>query len=322
MLPTHRELLELSVETRFPAAGLEKVLRLGDLLEALAARPLLDTSLVLKGGTALNLFFERPTRLSVDLDLNYVGVVDRDEMLQERPKVEAEIERVARSRGYALQQSAYAHAGRKFFLSYRRIGDSLWDRIEIDVNFLHRKMLLDATRRRMWTPRSSTTGSEFRVQSFEELAAGKLIALLDRAAPRDAWDVARLPELSGGSWPDTRGRRIFVAMAGMLPRPLSSYSADRIDRIRDADVRSLLHPMLFETEKPSAADLRRAAAVVVAPLLELSEEEREFCDRLGRGELVPDLLFPEDAALAARVAASPPLLWKAQHASRGGRSDT
>lgn len=310
------------METRFSAAGLEKVLRLGDLLDAVATRPLLDASLVLKGGTALNLFFGRPTRLSVDLDLNYIGAVDRGQMLQERPAIEAEIERVARSRGYALQQSAEAHAGRKFFLSYRRIGDALPDRIEIDVNFLHRQMLLDATLRPMWMPGSATTSPEFRVQSFDELAAGKLIALLDRAAPRDAWDVARLPDLSGGSWPDTRARRIFVAMAGMLPRPLFSYSTARIDRIRDSDVRSLLHPMLIETEKPSAAELRRAAGAVVSPLLELSEDERKFCDRLGRGELVPKLLFPDDAALAARVAASPPLLWKAQNASRGGRRDT
>jgi hypothetical protein len=78
--------------------------------------------------------------------------------------------------------------------------------------------------------------------------------------------------------------------------------------------------MLIETEKPSAAELRRSAAAVVGPLLELSEEEREFCDRLGRGELVPELLFPDDGDLAARIAASPPLRWKAQNA-RGGRTD-
>jgi hypothetical protein len=314
-LPTRRELLELSAATGFTAASLEKVLRLADLLEAISDRPLLEAALVLKGGTALNLFFSRPTRLSVDLDFNYVGAVDRDEMLRERPAVEAEMERVVRSRGYVLQQSAEAFAGRKLFLSFRRLGDTLPDRIEIDVNFLHRQRWLDATHRPMWMPGSETEGPRFPVQSFDELAAGKLIALLDRTAPRDAWDVARLPELSGGTWPGARGRGIFIAMAGMLPRPLFSYSRDRIDRLRDSDVRRLLHPMLIETEKPSAAELRRAAGAVIGPLLELSEEEREFCERLERGELAPELLFPDDADLTRRIAASPPLRWKARHAA-------
>jgi len=33
------------------------------------------------------------------------------------------------------------------------------------------------------------------VVSSVELCVGKLLALLDRATPRDAWDVARPPEL-------------------------------------------------------------------------------------------------------------------------------
>ncbi|HXN21293.1 MAG TPA: nucleotidyl transferase AbiEii/AbiGii toxin family protein [Candidatus Dormibacteraeota bacterium] len=44
----------------------------------------LRNKLVLKGGTALNLFYLDLARLSVDIDLNYIG---REEMLSERPDV-------------------------------------------------------------------------------------------------------------------------------------------------------------------------------------------------------------------------------------------
>jgi hypothetical protein len=37
--------------------------------------------MVLKGGTALNLFVLDVPRLSVDIDLNYIGAADRETML-------------------------------------------------------------------------------------------------------------------------------------------------------------------------------------------------------------------------------------------------
>lgn len=313
---TRRELLRFAAETGFEASSLEKVARLEEVLTAVAEHPRVSQSLVLKGGTALNLFFGSPSRLSVDLDLNYVGRVERDRMLEEKPRIEADLERIARERGYALQRSRDTHAGRTFFLSFRRAVDGLPDRVELDVNFLHRQCLLEPERRRMWSPESASPGPEFVVLSFDELAAGKLIALLDRAAPRDAWDATILTELAGGSWPASLSKPIFVAMAGVLPHPLHSYSASGLSRITDADVQRLLHPMLVKERAPTGEELRNAAAAVLEPFLDLTPEEREYCDRLQEGDFVPELLFPDEPDVAARVAKSPPLQWKALNARR------
>ena len=57
-------------ETGFQIPALEKVIRLGEVLAAVARHPLLGPLLALKGGTALNLAFGPPTRLSVDLDFD------------------------------------------------------------------------------------------------------------------------------------------------------------------------------------------------------------------------------------------------------------
>jgi sRNA-binding protein len=57
----------------------------------------------------------------VDLDYNYVGHVERERMLEDRPRVEEAVAEVARRRGYAVQKSADAFAGRKLYLRYRSV---------------------------------------------------------------------------------------------------------------------------------------------------------------------------------------------------------
>jgi hypothetical protein len=51
----------------------------------------------------------------------------------------------------------------------------------------------------------------------------------------------------------------------------------------------------------------------LAGLVRLTDAEREFRDRLQRGELRPQLLFVDEPGLAARAARHPGLLWKAQN---------
>jgi predicted nucleotidyltransferase component of viral defense system len=70
--------------TRFDPSNLEKVIRLRQLLIEFQKHPFLQGRLVLKGGTAVNLFYLQLVRLSVDIDLNYIGQLDREEMLRER----------------------------------------------------------------------------------------------------------------------------------------------------------------------------------------------------------------------------------------------
>jgi hypothetical protein len=153
-----------------------------------------------------------------------------------------------------------------------------------------------------------------RVVSFAEAAAGKLVAALARGLPRDVYDVRRLPSLDPPGWSDQhRLRRLFVAVAGVLDRPLTEYGEGRI-RISDQQVRDQLEPMLARDERPTAEQLRSGAWQVMAPMLDLDEAEREYTTRLQLGELLPELLFPEDAQLAERLARHPALLWKAQNA--------
>jgi hypothetical protein len=111
-------------------------------------------------------------------------------------------------------------------------------------------------------------------------------------------------------------RSLFVALAGMLDHPVHSYSPDRWRRVTDRVVEEQLHPMLTDSARPKAVDLRDAAWAVVGPLLDLTPAEREYTDRIQEGEFRPDLLFADDQDLAARVARHPALLWKSENARR------
>jgi len=86
--PSKERLLALSASSGFRGNILEKAVRLLSLLNAIRSHPFLKDRLALKGGTALNLFLLNLPRLSVDIDLNYIGASSKEAMLSERPQVE------------------------------------------------------------------------------------------------------------------------------------------------------------------------------------------------------------------------------------------
>ena len=77
MIFSPSEVLPIAASNGFRAEMIEKVLHLLNLLDQLNRHPMLKGKWVLKGGTALNLFVFDLPRLSVDIDLNYVGALER-----------------------------------------------------------------------------------------------------------------------------------------------------------------------------------------------------------------------------------------------------
>jgi hypothetical protein len=305
---------KLAAETGFRSETLEKVMRLGELAADIGRHPLLSRVLVLKGGTALNLMFGPPARLSVDLDFNYIGHEDRELAQAQRPEVERAIEIIAQGQGYRIQRSQDAHAGRKTYLLYTGAAGTP-DRIEIDLNFLFRVPLGEMTTRPLWQPPGVVT-PEVRIVSVDELFAGKLRATLDRAMPRDLFDSIRLPGYATDEWAAPRLRRIHVALAATLPRPLYEYGEARFERVTARAVQEQLIPMLHRDEMPTAGELKQQAWSVLAPLVMLDDAEREYIDRVQAGELSPELLFPDDEETADRLKRHPALRWKIDNVRR------
>lgn len=306
-MPVSSEFLARAAdETGFPADTIEKVVRLGELAANVARHPLLGKALVLKGGTALNLCWGPPKRLSVDLDYNFIGAADRAGMLEARPHLERTVEELCRRMGYMVQLSSEAFAGRKFFLSYTSArGDR--DRIEVDLNFLFRVPVAGVEERVLWQPRGLNE-PVIRVVSLTELSIGKFLALLDRAAPRDAWDVAHLPEATGEVLSSDGFRARFLALSAILDHPPASYSRGRATaRLSERSMREQLLPMLVVGTPIDPESIIERAWAVVQPMLQLTPKEEEFFEAIAAGEYRPELLG--DAA-ALELEDHPAIKWK------------
>ncbi|MGH7333373.1 MAG: nucleotidyl transferase AbiEii/AbiGii toxin family protein [Candidatus Rokuibacteriota bacterium] len=221
-------------------------------------------------------------RLSVDLDLNYVGAVDREEMLREKPDVERALRLLGEGDHYQLQWGRDEHAGRKIYLRYRN-GLGSDDHIELDVNFLHRIPLVPAVERDGWTPDPDLPCRAV-LAGTEEILAGKILALLDRGAPRDLHDVA---SMAGGRFPYDADlfRPLFVALSGVLDRAVIAYAVPHRPTLSQAELDEQLIPVLRGGERPNQAALTASITPLVSSLVTLSDPEREYIERIPVGRV-------------------------------------
>ena len=124
----------------FDERVVEKVLYLVHLLNTMNSHPLLNGKWVLKGGTALNLFVLPYPRLSIDIDLNYIGALKRENMLTDRPKIEQAVQTVFSREGFVVRRVPSEHAGGKWRLSYLSFTGQPAN-LNMDFNFMYRQPL-------------------------------------------------------------------------------------------------------------------------------------------------------------------------------------
>ena len=184
-------LARTAAETGFRGEMLEKVAHLLNLLRAIRENDFLRTRLALKGGTALNLFHFKMSRLSVDIDLNYIGAADRETMVAERPELEARLSSLCEREGYVIRHTPDTQfAGGKWQLRYASARGGQGN-IEIDINYMFRVPLWPLTAKSSISI-GALQAEDLLLMDIHELAGGKLAALLDRSAVRDLYDVVRL----------------------------------------------------------------------------------------------------------------------------------
>jgi len=232
-------LLSAAEATGFRPEMLEKAMLLLHLLEAIFRHPFLKNRLALKGGTALNLFLADLPRLSIDLDLNYVGSPKLEVMQTERPKVEEAIRAVCEREGFTIRHlpSEEEHAGGKWSLRYESaLGTG--GNLAIDLNYIYRVPL--------WSPMvqdscplGTTQARRIPVLDLHELAAGKLVALLSRKASRDLFDVHFL--LTSMDFDRERLRLAFVVYGAMSRHDWRKVGIHDVD-FHEKDLRDQLLP--------------------------------------------------------------------------------
>ena len=170
----------------------------------------------LKGGTAINLFIRNLPRLSVDIDLAYLPVAERNESLlgietalrriQERIEGSLRLTQVQRGR---LQDERTVN---KLFVRERGT------QIKIEVTPVLRGCVQEPVERSVSNVVEEQFGfATIPIVSFADLYAGKLVAALHRQHPRDLFDVRDLLSNEGINACRLRGLSCQSLPADRLP---------------------------------------------------------------------------------------------------------
>ena len=313
------ERLESEAEsTGFRADVLEKAVLLLKVLDTICSHPALKGKLVLKGGTALNLFIFRVPRLSVDIDLNCVGTWSREEMLKERPKIEKAIREVFSRENFIVRRMPQEHAGGKWSLRYASaLGQS--GRLDVDVNFMYRVPLWPVTAMNS-RPLGTWQVNDIPVMEIHELAAGKLSALLSRHKARDLFDSCQI--FSMESLDLRRLRTAFVVYGAMSRRDWRTVSVADVN-FDAAEIERQLAPLLHTGAIRDSEEAENYGNVLVekcrlglSAVLPFNNAEHAFLNLLlEKGEIDAGILTSE-ASLRKRIQTHPLLQWKALNVRR------
>lgn len=294
----------------FQPKTIDKVNRLLDLLEEIQRHPDLKGKLAMYGGTAINLFMLNVPRLSVDIDISYVGSLSRERMLAERPAIERGLEEVARFQGYDVASGEGGHAGRTFVLRYR--GDWGPDHVKIDCIYMNRSPLLPLRQRQC----PLRPDSDVLMFDDTELAGGKVKAFFDRVKIRDLYDISNLEKHFSG-YEFTGEDEALVHKSMLYHASISACFPNEFKGRglrftgRQNELNDQLLPMLrFGDEKPTLEGLIADSDKFIAKyVLPKSDSELEYLERFAKGDYQPELLFG-DGPIAQAALDSPEAQWK------------
>ncbi len=252
----------------------EQVRLLMEVLPHVAEHP----CFALKGGTAINFFVRDLPRLSVDIDLAYLPVEDREASLAAIDRELAAIQAAVGQKvpEVPVEPGRVRGTDKRIKLLAGR-GEAL---VKIEVTPVLRGSVHPPEQREATSRVQEQFGSATaQTLAFDDLYGGKLAAALDRQHPRDLFDVGLLLRNEGIS---TRLKDTFLVYLLGHNRPM----AELLDPAQQPLEESFLNEFAGMTDDPVGVE---ELAEVRARLVEsiqaaLTEADREFLLSVKRGE--------------------------------------
>lgn len=238
----------------------------------------------LKGGTAINLFYRDLPRLSVDIDLTYLPVSDREASLTDISETLDRIMATIMKRNPRLQARRVAGGGNA---DTRIVVGNGRAQVKIETSPVMRGTVFASKTMLASDAVTDTFGfAEMPVVAFEDLYGGKLHAALDRQHPRDLFDIKLLYENEGLTddlfrvflvYAASSGRPMHELLAPAAPFDTALYDAEFVGMTRE----TVTKEELADTRIRLHRDLRdRLTGDVAAFLLALHDASPDF-DRIG-----------------------------------------
>lgn len=245
----------------------------------------------LKGGTAINFFFLDYPRVSVDIDLHYLPLNEREEALLD----------IGRSMEVIKNNIERNLLGTK--VSINKTAGKVWVRsgnvsVKLEINYVVRGVLLPPVK----MPLCPSLKEEFAVSmkvscvAKEELYAGKFCAALKRQHPRDIFDVLLFFERGE----ELTGETVDAFLVYLISdrKPVHEILNPRIKEIRKTYNDHFAGMARTEIDMDKMCDMQTLLPEKV--LKSLTERHRTFLAGFNRGEPEWNLLsFPDAKNLPA-----------------------
>jgi predicted nucleotidyltransferase component of viral defense system len=236
-----------------------------------------------KGGTALNFFVRAMPRLSVDIDLTYIRLSQRQAALSE---IDVAMRGIAQDVEHHIRDAHVEMRSIEGTVSRLavRVGDT---HIKIEPNLVLRGSLYPPVQREMCDSARELFQMFAAVPclSVPDLYAGKICAALDRQHPRDFFDVMLLLENEGLT---NDIRRAFVVYLASTSRPMHELLAPKAK-----DLKEVFDQQFSGMERiGTSVDQLREVQDLLPRLIRnvLIDEEKRFLLSMKKGKPEWDLL--------------------------------
>lgn len=303
---------ELDVRARkygFNRDTFEKVIRLRMILEFMNTQASMREHLLLKGGTAINLTIFNLPRLSVDIDLDFVPNLMRDETAKERERLTEILKGYMSEQGYFLSEaSRFSHSLDAFHYNYVNAAGNR-DMIKIEINYSLRTHVFPSEDRVFVT---DAFGEPIKVRTVAamEIFAAKTNALLSRAAARDLYDFCNMTDMRLFSKEEDMFRKCIIFYATISAKEVNkTFDTSAIDSLVFSKIKSDLFPVLAVRDKFDLEGKKQQAKEYIASLMKPTEAENDYMERFIAKEYKPELLFG-DEEIVERLRNHPMALWK------------
>jgi predicted nucleotidyltransferase component of viral defense system len=308
MKTSKQELLRKAQIEKFRPEILEKVWLLFEILEEINKHPFLQNRLALKGGTALNLFYFKVPRLSVDIDLNYIGSIERSKMLLERPMIEKALEAVFSKVGLYTIRVPKKHAGGKWQLKYPSHLSGQGN-LEIDLNYMFRLPICELEKKDSQLVGNHQVKNILLV-NYQEIVAGKLTALFARQASRDLFDAYNL--LLSDNLNFNQLRMLLCVYGAMSSIDFRTVSLDNIAFERKELSQKLIPVLRIDQQQweNNISSFVESCREKLGNILPFIDQERKFLDFLYEEGKIDASLLTQDPDLIERIQNQPLLKWK------------
>lgn len=297
---------EIAQKSGFLTNNTEKVIRLLDVLKFIDEDlNRISPQLILKGGTAINLIYTNLTRLSVDIDLDYVGSLEKEQTLKDREIILESLDNYMLKEGYSVSSKSRGSAilASRTYAYINAYGNR--DNIKVEINFIDRIHILPIVNRKI-----NYFDKEVMIKAplEEELFAMKICALIDRSKPRDLYDTFRLKNDFMNLEKDKLRKLTVFYLSLDAIFELNENSYKGIEAVSQDSIKKELLPVLKKNEKFNLEAIKQEVINFLQDLLVLTSDETKYLKEFSKGTFNPSLIF--DVCSAERAAKHPMAKWR------------